>query len=287
MANDFPLYDFSSAGSVPRTLANGVNEWFDKFAAMFAERWSDFSVTEISTSKLNVAAKSFAQVQQSWNVPCFGMPITIEANSMTAFLAIQRADLLALLLDILGGGTPDDAADRELTAVEESLCKLLLDHSVSVLGEAWPKKDPLTLTGSEIDTNSSRSRLFEGDEEMIIAGVSVTTSIGSSMIQVLFPKTALESLLEVESGPASTPNGPAQVPINNLAEVSVTVSALLGSTMMDMADLSSIAEGDIVMLDQQIVAPIVLSVNDQPMFQAWPGRVGTKQGLQVDSFVNQ
>ncbi len=96
----------------------------------------------------------------------------------------------------------------------------------------------------------------------------------------------MKKLLGVESTVDATATNGQKISAENISNIMVEVSATLGSTELDMNELIQLDAGDIVKLDQRIEVPLILFVNDQPVFEAWPGRNGDKQCFQVESIIS-
>lgn len=90
-------------------------------------------------------------------------------------------------------------------------------------------------------------------------------------------------MLGVEQRVLSQPNAKNRLSQDKISEIFVQLSAGLGSAELAMTDLVSMSPGDIIMLDQSIEQPVTLFANEEPVFQAWPGRLENQQVLQIVS----
>ncbi len=280
---DYPVYDFASAGSVPRSLTKAYQPWLSKFAESFVDRWRDFSPARIEIQITPATSRTFRDEQKRWADVCVGMPIRVDTTNVPGLLIANRQDLLRLLMQVLGGDPAEKILDRTLTTVELSLSQLVFETVAATLAESWPHKEPLSIGTDSMDVNPGRNRMFEPEQEVILAGITIIAAAGKTTIQWLLPKESLAQLLDVKLEVAAPNTGLPKIPIENIAGLEVTVSAQLGTALLNMSQLMSMSAGDIVALNQTVNSPILLSVNDQPLFEAWPGRVGNQQCLRVES----
>jgi flagellar motor switch protein FliM len=287
---DYPIYDFVTASKVERPLAIALKVWLDKFAKMFVERWKEFAPTEIQVRPLAIDSTSFESLQAKWKQPAVGAPIIVNHGAVNGMIVAERVELLVLLMEVLCESLQEKPTDRELTSVETSLCQLLFEQSVATFGEAWPDKDILPTELEPMDWHPNRCRLFPPQHEVLVTGFEIKTSsaaeTGPARLQWVFAKDEMKKLLGIESTVDSTATSGQKISAENISNIMVEVSAALGSTELDMNELIQLDAGDIVKLDQRIEVPLILFVNDQPVFEAWPGRNGDKQCFQVESIIS-
>jgi flagellar motor switch protein FliM len=286
---DYPVYDFLTASKVERPLAKALQVWLDKFAKTFVDRWKEFAPSEIVVTPLAIDSVTFEAAQAKWVEPAVGVPIDVNTGTVHGMIVASRSDLLILLMEILCETLTERPADRELTTVEGSLCQLLFEQSVATFGEAWPDKEVLPVTMAELEWQPNRSRLLPPSSEVLTTGFSFQTAsseAGPSRIEWVFDKSEMKQLLGVESTSEATVSDATKITSESISKLMVDVSASLGTTELDMSDLISLESGDIVKLSQRIQSPLILQVNDQPVFEAWPGRNGEKQCFQVESVIS-
>jgi flagellar motor switch protein FliM len=290
MTKDYPVYDFVTASKVERPLSAALKVWLDKFAKMFADRWKEFAPTQIQVVPTPIDSVTFEATQSKWNRPAIAAPIQINQGAVNGMIVSKRTDILILLMEILCETLTEKPEDRELTSVESSLCQLFFEQSAATFGEAWPQKEILPVDLGEMDPHPNRCRLFPPANEVLVTGFDLQTSsceaIGPARVQWIFSKNELSALLGVDSNSSTDGNPGIKIPVDNITQIMVEMTANLGTTELDMNDLMKLTPGDIVKLDQRIEDPIVLLVNEKPVFEAWPGRMSDKCCLQVESIIS-
>ena len=68
-------------------------------------------------------------------------------------------------------------------------------------------------------------------------------------------------------------------------EIPVQVIVRLGSASLHVAELASLSSGDVVVLDQRITEALVAEIAGEEKYRVWPGRVGARQAIQIESLV--
>ncbi len=294
MSADYPIFDFVSASQVERPLSQALKIWMSNCQKLFKDRWCEFSANEIQISPLLINAWTFATVRSKWTQPSVGLPITIKSAQQPAeiqgLLVIRRTDLIILMMEILSETLAEKPQDRELTHIELSLSELVLKNAVTALSEGWPAKETLPVSTAALDFEPTYSRMFSPKKEIISTGFEVRTSGGSeagpAVLEWIFPKDELVSLLGVGSVPTSGQNT-MKIDPQSVTQMNVNISASLGTAELAMGDLMRLAPGAIVRLNQRVDEPLTVSLNEQPKVLAWPGKKRNRPCVMVETWLNQ
>ena len=70
-----------------------------------------------------------------------------------------------------------------------------------------------------------------------------------------------------------------------MREMPVEVSVRLGAAVLRVSQLAGLRAGDLVILDQPVSGPLTAAVAGETRFRVGPGRVGSKQAVQIESLV--
>jgi len=280
----YQVYDFASSARVERPLWVAFHHWLEKFAELFAEQWLNFSSSPITAVPKTIDADAFESLQSHWNKPAYGCEVAYKDNSTRGMFVFDRVDLLHLLMDILGDSS-HETEDRALTSVEQSLCGLIFEHSASVLGQSWPEQETLSVVSGKPDDQPNRNRMFAPDKMLLTSGLNIQIADTTIGLRLFLAKDETSKLLGVDTVAAPI-NPDNKISPEKISEVSVQVTAGLGETELGMSDLASISVGDIIVLSQPVIEPLVVYANDQPIFRAWPGRVEQQQALSIAPSIN-
>ena len=277
------VYDFAAAANVERPLARAIRVWTDKFAEMFLDRWSEFATTELKVQPLPVNAYPFEQAQSGWDRSLAGT-LQIRDDLMTGLLVGTRDHLLGVVSEILGQPKPEDV-DRELTAVERSLCQLFFEQIVATLGEAWPEQEVLPTRFGELVSQPHRSRLFPPDQSMLMVGIQLQIETGPADVYLVVPKHEAMILFGIDHSATQPAPSNDTIRREQVEQIAVELTVQIGETELELGEFVDLASGDVVVFDQKIDQPLVVMVNQLPRFLAWPGRAGNRQVLKIDSLL--
>lgn len=193
---------------------------------------------------------------------------------------------LALVNGVLGDTPADLPADRELTLVELSLCEYLMQGlAVSVLQETWSGATPLALTLEEREPSPRWSRLFVKAERLLQCTFTLRGPFGEQDWLWLLPYQAMhERISRADAAAQMLTRQDAPRKLEALVrELPVEMTVELGAAELPIAQLAALAAGDLLILDQRVGEPLSIRVDHRPKFRGWPGRVGSRQSVQIES----
>ena len=215
-----------------------------------------------------------------------GFRTSLGAEEDVSLVAWSRPMALALVAGALGDIAGTLPPDRDLTAVEESLCEYLMQQLfANVLHETYPGRTPIPITVGNREPSTNWGRLFGSQESVLCCSLLVKGPMREQVWYWLVPpQGALEALARF-ARVADSPRESRQAhQIEALVrELPIEVAVSLGNIELSLSQLNSLQPGDLLILKQRTSEPLVASVDDRPKFKAWPGRVGSRLAVQVES----
>jgi flagellar motor switch protein FliM len=206
----------------------------------------------------------------------------------SVLVVLQRPVLLALLAGIVGETPAALPPDRELTDVEASLIEYLArELFLDPLEKAWPANDPPRLAPGGAAPPRAAWGAATG-EPILVVSTTVTTPVGDAPVQIFVPRKGRWERL---AGPGAARHraesaGSADQQIAALVEeMPVVLSVVLGTADLSMHDLTGLGSGDVVILRQKVSQPLDGLVAGKRKFRVWPGAVGTRAGVLIDTRV--
>lgn len=221
-----------------------------------------------------------------------GYGISINSDTPTTLLALPRTLALALIGGMLGDAGSGLPEDRELTTVEESLCQFFVqDVLVATLQETWPAAETIPFRLRRNEPHPKWSRIFPPEENTIVCAFTVRGPLGESGWLVLFPqKLLLEQL--ARTGPGKDRPKPVRTSLSDgerlrqlVEELPLDITVVLGTVELTLGELARLMVGDVIILDQRVSDPLPAFLAGENKCRGWPGRVGSRQAFEIQSFV--
>jgi flagellar motor switch protein FliM len=280
-------YDFRKTSSLSGDLEQRFTAWLNVGLAIAAEKWAIHFETPVThvLGGMDTARplEAIAQLSDA----SVGYRVTIGPEELQSLVLIPRPLVLTLAAGVLGDACTELLPDRNLTAVEGSLAEYLLQQFLAAIREAWPSDDAPALTVKEFEAAPKRTRIFPPDENVIRFSMTMRGSFGEESWQWLLPQKDLTNLYyqTVNAAKGEQGSGVKERLESLVGTMSLEVAVRLGGAVLHVSDLANLRSGDLVLLDQSVSNPLVATVAGETRFLVWPGRVGTKQAIQIESLV--
>jgi hypothetical protein len=270
----------------PGELEWHTAEWLSEAARLAAGRWSKLLTFEADPISGGVIPTTAGDGMAALPGNAIGFPMTAAADHPDDgfLLAVPRPLVLTLLAGLMNEVVTEMAADRDLTALEASLCGYLAaELFVGPLVDAWPLSDPPKWTAGGVGLPRNVWRVPAADPALL-ASFLVRTPFGELPYHLLFMRSV--RLLRLADPPPAkaSPVPTERRQIESLVrEMNVEVAVTLGSAELTLYDLARLSAGDLVVLRQKVSEPLSAEVGGEPKFKVWPGAVGGRQAVQVHS----
>ena len=276
---EYVVYDFKKAGASDDT-AYAFKSWISKSAQLFATNWARIAIGEAVLGSGEIRTQSFGSVIESAPSTSVCCLKEIDNGRIISLWYVNQECMKLLVAEMLG--QPEDAEINEklLTEIELSLGKLFFDCLIQSISESWlgPQSLDCKLTGIEL--NPKQLRLFRTKDLVTVTSLTVKLNRGEATVHWILPKQEITELLEVfvdRRKATRSKNSPIEV----VEQLPIEMVCLLGEANLSMRNLSQLTVGDVVILDQKIDKPIVVTIDGRPYYECWPGKLGDQQGLEI------
>ncbi|MBI3658371.1 MAG: flagellar motor switch protein FliM [Acidobacteria bacterium] len=270
-------YDFRRPDRLSREQVRTMRLLYDFFC-------SNLSVT------LSALLRSFVQIslvsvdQIPYNEFLNYLPETTACHSISmsplnGYSVLEISPTLAFpFVDILVGGSGSNPIPaRPLTELEidilESIVKLILKE----MRETWKPIIDLDLLIYRRDTRPQMLQIVSTTESVMATGFEMKIGATiSGMMNFCMPTIMLKGLKSKFAQhwsfrkQSATPASVAQV-VSLIKFSKVRLAAEIRGTHVTLSDLLSLSPGDVITLEQELIKPVIVTVNDVPKYNAYIG----------------
>ncbi len=190
---------------------------------------------------------------------------------------------------MLGGSGTSETRPRELTDIEQSLIRRVIDRSNVCLEEAW--QSVMNVNINMVGMEESYALIQVATPGEIVALITFEVTVGaknSGLISLCLPYPVLEGVISQLSAQHIFHRQQATVPfeeqekiLRKLNYAKVPIQVLLGGTTLCVRDLLDLSPGDVIRLDRKASDNLLACVNGLPKFYCRPGRVRDKLAVYV------
>jgi flagellar motor switch protein FliM len=199
--------------------------------------------------------------------------------------------LVIYTIEKLMGGDGELMEDgREVSPIEQRIMSRVMQRAYRKLEQAWEKAYDLSVEEVAFESNAEFVQIIPAAEPALVASFDVRVYDEPSFINICYPYLMLEQMLGrsgmeqwISSSTTAVEPEVREQYEKSLRETDVDVKAELGRTVLPITELAQLQEGDVIPLNRKTNDPIQVFVNDEPKFEAIPGRSGRQRALQITS----
>lgn len=280
----YKLYNFRRPDKFSKDHLRGLQDIHKEFSRQLALVLTAYLRMHLEVDVVSVDQLTYDEFMRS--VP---NPISIaifELNPMPGqiLLGISFEVLSSIVDRMLGGVGTVETRARELTDVEESLLKRMIERTLQTLSEAWSHITPVESHLIGLDNNYSGIQVATPGE--IVALITLEVHISGKhygLISLCFPYPVLENVLAqlttqhiFQTKGIIATSEERQKMIEKLDTSLVDVNVLFGQTHISLSEFLDLKEGDVLKLDNAAVEDLIVRVNGEKKFYARAGRIKNK-----------
>lgn len=204
--------------------------------------------------------------------------VIFEINLNLVFAIIDR---------MLGGPGQMTTKVRELTEIEESLIKSVINRALLNLQDAWRSMLEVEFKILDLETNPQFAQIAPPNDMVVLITFEAKVAETSGMVSLCIPFSVLEpqigkfSAQQWFSGVRKSKPGDSENIQREIEKIAVPLSAHLGETSLTVKDLVDLRKGDVIRLDMPLDRDLTVLVGGKAAFYAHPGSVGRRLAVQV------
>ena len=199
-------------------------------------------------------------------------------------------EVLSSIVDrMLGGVGAIEQNTRELTDIEESLVKKMIERNIQTLGTAWSHVIPVNANLIGLDTGNTNIQIASTGE--IVALVTFEMHIARQhygLVSLCYPYPVLENILDQlttqhifqAKGLIATSEERKKM-IEKLNTSFIDVSVIFGETEVTFDEILALKEGDVIKLDNLCTDDLIVTVNGEKKFYGRPGKIRNRLCVKV------
>lgn len=279
-------YNFRKPDRIAGTLEHRLTAWLRAAGQLASEKGTRHLPFRVEMVLRGIEIAPPLEVLSRLSDGLLGYRLAFVGEPADMLFVWPRPLALALVEGILGETPTALPEDRDLSVVELSLCEYLMQSlAAAVLQETWTGRTPLGLTVGEREPSPRWTRLFVKAEQMLQCTFTLRGAFGEQDWYWLAPHKSLQELINRagDDPPAQIQQDAPRKLEALVRELPIEVTVDLGMVELTLAQLSALAPGDLLILNQRVSDPLCVRVDNRTKFRGWAGRVGSRQSLQIAS----
>jgi flagellar motor switch protein FliM len=199
------------------------------------------------------------------------------------------------IIDILLGGAGSGKYKmREFTDIDKNIMGQFNKGLISNLKLAWDEILEVETQIEGMETNPALNQTLAPNEPVALITFSVEIGKNSTFINICIPYLSIEKILDklviqywFQQSNEDLPQESREKLKSRLNIVEVSLTAVLGRTLITVDDFLRLTSGDVVTLENKSSSAIELLVEDQPSYYGRPGIAGKNIGVQILDIIDK
>lgn len=286
------LYDFKHPDRISKDQQRALRTIHDGFARAFGTYLSGTLRTLVDINLLSIDQAAYSEYMLSLSVPsCLYI---VSSHQLKGSLILEVSPQFSLLVvdRLLGGlGTRQETL-RELTIIEQTILRRVIESCLAALCDAWRSVQPMSLYVESYEANPQFVQIAPASESAVVISCEIVIRDFTYPMNLCFPYFVLEPLLvNLSTGWANLTSKKIKPEeknelVDRIRLSKLPVRAQLGSTMINMRDYLSLKIGDVMMLDQRVDDPVKVWVDKKVKFWAEPGNAKFHQAIRITRVIS-
>jgi len=204
-------------------------------------------------------------------------------------LLVVESRLIFNLVDCFFGGTGRSSfkiEGRDFTSIEQRVINKVVRMALKDLEEAWNPVTAIAFKFVRSEVNPQFATIVPPTELVIVVHYELEMDSLMGKIILCLPYSTIEPIRSKLS--ASYQSDQLEVDfswtrrfIRRLREVQVSLTVELGRTQIKGQDLLRLEKGDVILLDQDVSHPLLVTVEGVPKYRAEPGIHKGNQAVKI------
>ena len=291
----YKLYNFRRPDKFSKDHLRGLQDTHREFT-----RQLSMTLTAYLRMHLEVNVVSVDQLTYDEFVRSMPSPITLGIFELSplpgqALMGISFEVISSIVDRMLGGLGVSENLNRELTDIEESLAKRVIERTIKTLEGSWQHIIPVQSKITGLDNNFTMVQIATPGE--IVALVTLEVHVGGNhfgLISLCFPYPMLENILSqlttqhiYQTKGLIASSEERQQMIDKLNTSTVDINVILGEAEAEIKDLIDLKVGDVIKLNNKVTDNLIMKVNDNKKFFVRPGTIKNKVCVKITDRYNE
>ena len=287
-------YDFARPSKFSKEHLRTMEIIFEHYGRLLSTNLPIFLRKNIQVEVMNSEAVTYMEFSNSLSNPVLlGI---VDFSPLEGNIIVEMASNLgfAMVDRMLGGiGEPLDKV-RDFSEIELLIIERVMTSCVELLREPWENVLDFHPRLERIETNSQFAQIISPSEMIAIVTLNIKIGDVEGLMNICLPFITLEPVMDklntkfwYSSQKEKTGANFSDTVEALISKAKIPVKAVLGNSVITVADFSQLQVGDIVKLDTKVDEELDVFVGDIKKFAALPGASGKDYAVRVTQIIRE
>ena len=273
-------YDFSH----PQLLSKEQERMIENIHENFCRTYSVYLSAQLrllaEIRQLSIEQYTYSEFVTSVSNPSCLYIMDFDKPSGRGVLEMSSKLNIFIVEKLFGGQTlfKDMTEDREITHIEQKVMKRVMDRCFSELTKAWLSENDIVLKYGSFESNPEYAQIVSSSEPVVVVTLEVVIHGTKSLMNICYPYNWLSKVMFQEEFQAQMNDEKNETSIEDqesvqeiLMDTKGNLSAVLGTINLPIQSILELSEGDVLLLQTKIEAPIPVYFGNKHIFDGNPG----------------
>ena len=292
-------YDFRSPKKFTKEKIRSLETIFEGYARLLSSYLTGLLRLYCKVSLISIEEQRYFEYNNALPDYVIMGLVDLGINSQnveefTTIIQLSNSLTFSMIDRLLGGRGVAAELDRDFTELETSVMKKVAQDMANMMEEPWSNYLALHPSLVGLETNSRVISTVGYDDTMIIIALEVTVNDeNKSILSICMPAINLDEIMmnyvtknqktvKKNYDPKRESERRESI-MSALNQSSLTITAVLSETQLQMSDVLHLQVNDIIPLDKNIGSNVVLRIGDKDWFDGKPGIYNNKKAVKIEN----
>ncbi len=255
-------FDIRKLDRVPNSQLRAIRLLHDNFVRSLASSLSAYLRSYLTVNLVSVEQLSYAEFVEGLQSPTCLVCLGLRPYDGSAVLELNPSLTFQILEIILGGKSRSSTVfQREITEIEQRLLDTFLRILLQELKEAWETVTPIEFTVESMETEPQFLQILDPGEAFVAVGIEMRIGEASGIMNLAFPSLVIKMMRSKFDHQwalrrARSSEDDERRMLHLIRPAEVQLDARLREPRLEVRDLLSLEEGDVLLLDYLVDRPL-------------------------------
>ncbi|GHS90179.1 flagellar motor switch protein FliM [Synergistales bacterium] len=286
-------YDFKRPDKFSKDQLRAIQMIHEAFARQTSTVMSTLIRSMVSCEVASVDQLAYEEFVNSLVQPTVIAMLEMYPFNGNALLEINPNLVFAMIDRLLGGKGEFSGKARELTDIEKTVTERVLMRMLELLEDSWSTVVDVRFRFESMESNPFFVQVCPPRDMVLLVIMKLQVGDVEGMISLCIPYFLMEPIIDklssqqwfVSTSHKSDPSVRENL-LHSLDHIRIPMSLELGHTILSLADVYELEEGDVIKLDETVDSSIDVRVGNYIRFKAKPGTVNGALAVEVTEVLN-
>ncbi|HON12337.1 MAG TPA: flagellar motor switch protein FliM, partial [Chitinispirillaceae bacterium] len=263
------------------------------YARQFSTSLTNSLRTFVEIELVSVDQLTYSEFIMSISNPSCIYLFKMEPLNGNAILEINPSLVFYIIDRLFGGQGRAAEQNREMTLIEQNVMNRIVERSLTDLKSVWEHVGVFSPKIETYETNPQFVQIAPPGETVIRISLEVRMQNASGLMSICYPYMLLESVINNLSGESwmssqsEATKETRELLENEIRDIPLTISTVIGRTSLTIRDLLQLQHGDILCLDKPFDSDLTVQIEGKTKMAARSGLVGRKKAIRITKIIEK